>query len=111
MRPDLVQAAIDGVGSPTGRARLGASKLLRDLSEQSPDLLYPHFDFFTALLASPNHILKWNATLTLANLAAVDREGRLDQILDAYLAPISGPNMIDAANAIRGAAVIALAKP
>lgn len=110
-RPDLVQAAIEGVGAPSGRARLGASKLLRDLSEQSPELICPHFDFFAALLSSPNHILKWNATLTLANLAAVDSEGRLDRILDAYLAPISGPNMIDAANAIRGAAVIALAKP
>ena len=109
--PDLVQAAIDGVGSPTGRARLGASKVLRDLSGQSPDLIYPHFDFFAGLLGSPNHILKWNATLTLASLATVDRDGRLDQIMDAYLAPISGPNMIDAANAIRGAAVIALAKP
>jgi len=111
LRPDLVQAAIDGVGSRSGRARLGASTLLRDLSGQSPDLLYPHFDFFAGLLGSANHILKWNATLTLANLAAVDREGRLDRILDAYLAPISGPNMIDGANAIRGAAAIALAKP
>ena len=111
LRPDLVQAAIDGIASPSGRARLGASKVLRDLSEQSPDQLYPHFDFFAGLLGSPNHILKWNATLTLANLAAVDREGRLDRILDAYLAPISGPNMIDAANAIRGAAAIARAKP
>ncbi len=110
-RPDLVQAAIEGIGSPSGRARLGASKVLRDLSAQSPDLLYPYFDSFAALPGSPNHSLKWNATLTLANLAAVDRDGRLDQILDAYLAPISGSNMIDAANAIRGAAVIALAKP
>jgi hypothetical protein len=85
--------------------------VLRDLSEQAPDLVYPHFDFFAGLLGSSNHILKWNATLTLANLAGVDREGRLDRIMDAYLAPISGPDMIDAANAIRGAASIALAKP
>jgi hypothetical protein len=32
-------------------------------------------------------------------------------MMDAYLVPISGPNMIDAANVIRGAAAIALAKP
>jgi len=111
LRPDLVQAAIDGVGSPSGRARLGASKVLRDLSEQSPELVYPHFDFFAGLLGSRNHILKWNATTTLASLAVVDREGRLDRIMEAYLAPICGPNMIDAANAIRGAAAIALVKP
>jgi hypothetical protein len=89
------QASIDGVGSRIGRVRLGASKMLRDLSERAPESIYPHFDFFVGLLGG--------TTLTLANLAAVDREGRLDRIMDTYLAPISGPNMIDAA--------IAVAKP
>jgi hypothetical protein len=111
LSPELVRAAIDGVGSNIGRVRLGASKALRTLSEQDPESVYPHFDFFVRLLDSRNHILKWNATLTLANLAAVEGDGRLDRIMDAYLAPISGPNMIDAANAIHGAAAIALAKP
>jgi hypothetical protein len=32
-------------------------------------------------------------------------------ILEEYLAPISGPQMIDAANTIQGATSIALAKP
>ncbi len=106
-----MRAAIVGAGSNSGRVRLGASKALRVLSERDPESVYPHFDFFVDLLGSRNHILKWNAMLTLANLAPVDREGRLDRIMDAYLAPISGPNMIDAANAIRGAAAIAQAKP
>ena len=105
------QAAVNAVASKRGTTRLAASKALRTMSEQAPESVYPHFDFLAGLLESENHILKWNATLTLANLATVDAEGKLDGILDAYLAPIPGPNMIDAANAIHGAADIALAKP
>ena len=90
---------------------MGASKALRALSAESPAAVYPHFDFLAGLLGGKKQILKWNATLTLANLAAVDREGRLDQIIDTYLAPIAGHNMIDASNTIRGAAVIATVKP
>jgi hypothetical protein len=107
----VIEAAIGGVGSGIGRVRLGASKSLREASERAAESVYPHFDFFVGLLSSKNHILKWNATLTLANLAAVDGEGKLDRIMDLYLAPIDGPHMIDAANAICGAAAIAVAKP
>ncbi len=49
--------------------------------------------------------------LILGNLAPVDGKRKLDQMIDEYLAPISGHRMIDAANTMRGAAVIALAKP
>jgi len=110
-KPELVEALIAGVGSGTACVKFGASKVLRVLSEQAPELVYPHFDFFVRLLAHESSFLRWNATLALANLAAVDRGRKLDRIMDAYLAPISGPNMIDAANVIRGAAAIALAKP
>ncbi len=49
--------------------------------------------------------------LALGNLAPADRENKLDAILEAYLAPISGSKLTDAANTMRGAAAIACAKP
>ncbi len=107
----LIEETLDKVGSSVASERFGASKALRILSEQDPDAVYPHFGFFVRLLDGTNQILKWDATLTLANLAGVDREGKLDRMLDSYLAPIAGPNMVGAANVIRGAAVIAAAKP
>ena len=108
---ELIAQVIAGVGAARAGTRLGASKALRVISAEEPELLYPHFDFLAALLAHENHILQWNATLTLANLARVDRDGKIEAILDRYLSLITGPNMISAANAIRGAAVIAQAKP
>jgi hypothetical protein len=109
--PELLETLIDAVSSDTGRVRLGAIKALRILSERTPDLIYLHFDFFARLLRHENSILRWNAMLILGNLAAVDGERRLERILDEYLAPISGPHLIDAASTIRGATAIAAAKP
>src|SRR6516164_851994 len=91
--------------------RLAASKKLRDLSAEAPGELYPHCDIFAALLGSENNVLRWNAILTIANLAPADRDDRIDEMLDEYLAPIRGPVIITAANTIKGAAIIARAKP
>ena len=108
---ELIAEVLAGVDAKRAGVRLGSSKALRILSERLPEVIYPHFDFFAALLNHDNHILQWNATLTLANLARVDREGKIEAILDRYLDLISGPNMITAANAIRGAAIIGVAQP
>ena len=108
---ELIEEVLAGINAKRAGVKFGASKALRILSERVPEALYPHFDLFAAMLSHDNQILKWNATLTLANLAPVDREGKIEAILDRYLDLITGPNMITAANAIRGAAIIGVAKP
>ena len=108
---ELIGDVMAGLGSTRGAVKLGSSKALRLLSERMPELLYPHFDLFTALLEQKNQILKWNAILTLANLAREDNQSRIERILDRYLEPVHGPDMITAANTIRGAAVIGSAIP
>jgi hypothetical protein len=109
--PELLETLLAAVSSGTARVKFGAIKALRILSERAPDLIYPHFDFFARLLQHKNSILRWNAMLILGNLAAVDGEQRTERIMDEYLAPISGPRLIDAANTMRGATAIATAKP
>jgi hypothetical protein len=91
--------------------KLAASKKLRDLCAQSPESLYPYFDIFAAQLDHENNVLRWNAILAIGHLAPADRGGKIDALLDRYLAPIRGPVMITAANTIKGAALIARAKP
>jgi hypothetical protein len=108
---ELIEEVLAGLDAKRAGVKFGASKALRILSDLVPEALYPHFDFFAAMLDHENQILKWNAMLTLANLARVDREDKIEAILDRYLEPISGPDMITAANAIRGAVVIGVAKP
>lgn len=109
--PELLLSVINALGSVSPRIRFAASKLLRLVSERSPEILYPHFETFTRFLHDKNSILRWNAMLTLGNLAVADHEKKLDAMLNVYLAPISGKSLIDAANAMRGAAAIGRAKP
>lgn len=109
--PRLLQSVFAAIEADAARPRFAASKLLRIVSRNSPCILYPHFDVLLKFLKGKNSILKWNAIFALANMAAIDHQKKLDRIIDAYLAPICGPVMIDAANTIRGAALIAKAKP
>ncbi|HEY1497670.1 MAG TPA: hypothetical protein VGF49_24105 [Candidatus Solibacter sp.] len=63
-QPELIEEMIAGIGAKKAPVRFGASKALQDLSCRSPQLLYPHFDFFAAMLGHSNQILKWNTMLT-----------------------------------------------
>ena len=110
-RPELLPELLRGVVAEKPRVKYTSSKILRLLSEQAPSLLYPQIDFFIRLLDSDNSFLKWDAIRVLANLARVDSQDRLVRILRKFLAPIKGPVMITAANAIASAANIALARP
>ena len=106
-----VDALCDGLASPQPRTKYGSARNLLLLSEQEPDLLYPRFDFFARLMEGEIRILRWDATRIVANLARVDSQDRIEKLLDRYLAPIAGGELIGAANTIQGAADVALAKP
>jgi hypothetical protein len=109
--PSLVPDLLAGTASPSPPVKLGSAKALWLLAEADPALLYPHFDFFVKQLDSANGVFRWNAARTLACLAPVDAEDKLEPLLDKYLSAIPGPQMIDAANVIGSAWKIARAKP
>ena len=54
---------------------------------------------------------KHAATNCVTHLAPADRDDKLAAVLDKYLSPIAGPQMIAAATAIKWASLIALARP
>jgi hypothetical protein len=109
--PKTIPAVLEGLGAKTANIKYGAEKVLRLVSEKRPELVYPHFQRFVEIVEGENTFLKWGAIMTIANLAAVDSEGRIDAIFDRYFAPITGPVMVTAANIIKAAAGIARAKP
>ena len=109
--PALIDALLEGLTSQTPPVKSGSAKALWLLREAAPELLYPRFDFFLALLDNQNNILRWNAARVLACLASVDAGGKLEAARDKYLSPIPGPETIAAGNAIQWASRIALAKP
>lgn len=106
-----IDGLIKAISAKEPHIRFSSVKKLRILSKDAPELLYPHFDFFRGLLKGGNSIIRWNAILTIGNLAAADRDGKIDAILEDYLSPIDGRHLIDATNTIHGATAIGLVKP
>jgi hypothetical protein len=109
--PELLPEILEGLDADKASVRFGCAKVLRIVSEREPSVLYPDLKFFFGLLDSDNQIIKWNGILIIGNLAAVDARGKISRSLDRYLEPISGPDLITAANVVTGAANIAAAKP
>jgi len=109
--PRLFAEIAEGLKADKPRVKYGCAKALRLISEQRPDALYPHFDFFVRLLDHENKILQWDAAFVLSHLARVDDDDKFAAIIDRYFAPVVGPVMITAANVIQGGARIAQAKP
>lgn len=110
-RPDLLEELFEGLNSDKASVKYGCEKVLRIISEKAPSVLYPWIDFFIDLLDSEDNFLKWGAIFVIANLAAVDSERKFEGIFDRYFEPIRGPVLIAAANVVKAAARIALAKP
>jgi len=109
--PECIGGLVEALQSEKGTTRYGYEKVLRRVSERRPELVYPWFDVFAAMLDHDNSFLKWGAILTIANLASVDSEGRFETIFEKYYAPIGGPVMVTAANIIGSSPKIARAKP
>jgi hypothetical protein len=107
----MIEELLLGLDSSDPCIRYGAAKALRQCSEQDPGEVYPHFDRFLALMEGDNAFLRWGSERILGNLAAVDCDNRFERVLDRFLAPIRGHEMIGAANVMAAAAQIACAQP
>jgi hypothetical protein len=105
---ESLRSAVAELESP-GTKKFRTAKALIALSGKDPFALLPFFDDFRRLMDTENNIIKWSVYRILANLACADRRGRIAAILEEYLAPIKGPVMVTAANAILGGAKIAAA--
>ncbi|MBN2591125.1 MAG: hypothetical protein JXA96_14760 [Sedimentisphaerales bacterium] len=109
--PQSIEQLIEGVTAPKGSTRFAYEKVLRFISEERPDLIYPYFDVFKKLSVCDNSFLKWGAILTIANLAAADTDEKFDAMFDEYYAPVKGPVMVTASSIIGGSVKIVQAKP
>ncbi len=107
----LISFLLGGVDHPKAAVRYGCSKVLMDLSEEHPEKLYSHFDFFVNLLDSKYRILTWTAFAIIANLTRVDADKKFDAIFGKYYSFLEDDYMVTVANVVGNSGKIALAKP
>ena len=87
------------------------TKIIRLVSEQKPEIIYPYFEDIAKWLHHKNSFIKWDGIMTLSNIIAVDHEDQFGAIYQDYFALLHDQQMITAANVIGNAWKIVLAKP
>jgi hypothetical protein len=107
----LLPKIIDGISSSKPTIRYGCAKVLMEYSEEKPEKLYRHMDFFVDLLESKYRILRWSTIAIIANLTKVDIKNKFDSIFDKYYSFIDDEYMVTVANVVSNSGKIALAKP
>ena len=107
----LIPLLLEGVAHQKAAVRYGCSKVLMDLSEENPEKLYPHFNFFVNMLDSKYRILTWTALAIIANLTKTDTDNKFDAIFSKYYSFLDNEYMVTVANVVGNSGKIALAKP
>jgi hypothetical protein len=108
---NLIPLLLEGVDHPKAAVRYGCAKVLMDLSEEHPEKLYQHFEFFVNLLDSKYRILTWNTLAIIANLTPVDTNNKFDGIFGKYYSFLDNDYMVTVANVVGNSGRIAGAKP
>ena len=80
----MIKQYLDGLLSKNETYRYNCFKILKIISEKKPDLLYPHWDFFTTHLKSHSNYHKMSAVIIIANLTSVDKENKFRNIFDEF---------------------------
>ncbi|HEY4612264.1 MAG TPA: hypothetical protein VII11_04720 [Bacteroidota bacterium] len=99
------------LSSDNPRIKYGFAKKLVAVAQSDPELLYPHFEYFVAMLKHENNILKWIAIDVLGLLARVDRENKIDKKLNTFVGFLRAGKLITANHSVSALGTIAIAKP
>lgn len=97
---NLYSELIDIVNYEKSTIKYACSKILRLISEQNPQYIYPFYFEIAAWLNHANNFIKWDAIYILSNLASVDIENNFIKIKHDYLALIHSSQMTTAANVV-----------
>jgi hypothetical protein len=109
--PAILERLLAMALGETGSIRFKCTKIVRWVSEQKPDQVYPFFGSITELIRHPNSFIKWDGITIMANLLSVDSQDRFSAIQQDYLGLIADRQMITAANMIGNVWKIIDARP
>jgi hypothetical protein len=108
---EVLSELLEGILSKKDEIRFNSYQVLLHLSESNPEILYPKWDYLSALLTSDNHFHRYIAINLIANLVKIDKENKFEADFDKYFDNIAGERTMVAGQAAMDAGKIAKAKP
>ena len=106
-----IASIIAGLSSGSRRVENGCAELASLLSEERPELLFPHVDLFVDNLGSKKKVLRWEAVCTLGNLARIDDDERLAPQIPTMIGFLRNESIVLQGHSVRALAKIATAHP
>ncbi len=106
----LISELIENLKLKDETIRYNSFKVLLQITEQKPKLLYPHWDFLEKMLEAKNTYWRSSAAHLIANLTSVDSENKFEKIFEKYYDMLND-SIIIAANLTAYSGKIAKAKP
>ncbi len=107
----LLSEVLAGISSEKPPIKYKSGKTLMILSEEHPEILYPKWDHFVALLGSENTFMKSIGIRILSNLTRVDAKNKFDKIFNKFYGLLNDESMITAASVVGHSGMIARSKP
>lgn len=96
----LIGMMLDIIEQEKSSVKFRAENIIRKISEEIPDLLYPYFERMAKFLDSKNSFIRWGFILTLPNLLRVDKENKWAAIHDRYLALLDADSVPEFGNMV-----------
>ena len=96
---------------PCSVLKYNCLKALLSLSEDTPEKLYPYFDFFAKLLESKNAYLRFLAVKVIANLSEIDSENKFNEIFEKFYSLLGDKTSMVPAQVAGVSGIIVNSKP
>lgn len=107
-----VETIIQGLRSEKRKVQSGCAELASLLSEDNPELVYPHIDLFlTNLTEAKAPVLRWEAVCTLGNLASVDKNKQIPSYIPQIVPFLNNKSIVLQGHSVRALAKIAKGFP
>jgi hypothetical protein len=107
---DLLSELVENLKSQEETVRYNSYKVLLQITEKKPEVLYSSWDFLEDMLDAKNTYWRSSSTRLLGNLTTVDTKKRFEKIFDKYY-DLLNDSVIIAASITANSGKIAKAKP
>jgi hypothetical protein len=108
---EYIGTIIAGLHSKKRKIQNGSAEIAALLSEDKPEIMYPHIKFFTFNLESKPAVLRWEAVCTIGNLASVDKDKLIPPHIDKIASFLEDKSIVLQGHAVRALSKIAKAFP
>lgn len=108
---EALKALLDSLVSKEDAYRYNCFKVLLQISDDQPPVLYPEWDRFVELMGSGNAFHRSMALRLMANLTGADEEGRFEDLFDDYFGLLDDEKVMVARYLVQSAGKIARRKP